>query len=123
MGRRWWVGPGLGRPGPSIFYMMGRGPARPVSFSEDEPRPAPANQIFRRWAVARPSPLHLKKLTARSGLAHHCFKFSARPGPAHHMAASPMRHGLYMGRPGNCVGRSLCRPVLKGACAHADVIF
>ena len=30
MGRRWWtgpgLGPGLGRAGPSIFDMMGRGP-------------------------------------------------------------------------------------------------
>ena len=46
----------------------------------------------------------------------------------------PMRHGLYMGRPENYVGRPvyltgrsmgrpMCCPVLKGACACADVIF
>ena len=59
-------------------------------------------------------------------------KVSGRPG--HHMAARPMRHGLYMGwlensvgRPvdltGWAMGRPMCFPVLKGACACADVIF
>ena len=36
MGWCWSGGPGLGRadrPGPSIFYLMGRGPARPTKFS------------------------------------------------------------------------------------------
>ena len=50
------------------------------------------------------------------------------------MAARPMKHGLYMDRPDNYVGRPvnltgpligrpMCCPVLKGACAYADVIF
>ena len=54
--------------------------------------------------------------------------------PAYHMAARPMRHGLYMRRPDNYVGRPvdltgrpmgrpMCYPVPKGACAYADVIF
>ena len=32
MGRRWWAGPGSGWADPSIFDMMGRGPARPIKF-------------------------------------------------------------------------------------------
>ena len=50
------------------------------------------------------------------------------------MAARPMKHGLYMGRPDKYVGRPvdltgrpmgqpMCYPVLKGAYAYADVIF
>ena len=50
------------------------------------------------------------------------------------MAARPMKHGLYIGRPdkyfgrpvdltGRPMGRPMCCPVLKGACAYADVIF
>jgi len=52
----------------------------------------PARQISRGWAAARPSPSHFQN-------------FTGRPGPAHHMAARPMRHGLYMGRPNYYVGR------------------
>ena len=120
---RGWLGPARpARPGPSILYLMGRGPARPikfylvgldparpVKFSEDGPRPGPVNQRFRGWAAAR-------------------------PGPAHYMAARPMKHGLYIGRPDNFVGRPvdlsgrpmgrpMCCPVLNGACAYADAIF
>ena len=73
-------------------------------------RPGPAHQFFRGWAAARPSPSHFQKLTAR-------------PGPADRMAARPMRHGLYMARPDHYVGRPMCYPVLKSACAYADVIF
>ena len=69
------------RPGPSNSNLVGRSPARPIN-------------IFRRWAAARPSPSHFQK-------------FLARPGPAHHMVTRPMKHGLYMGRPGNYVGRSV----------------
>ena len=108
---------GPARAGPSFLYMMGRGPARPIKFSFSGPRPGPAHQNFRRWAAARPSPSHFQK-------------FKARPDPTHHMAARPMRHGLYMGRPDNYVGRPvdltgrpMCCPVLKGACAYADVIL
>ena len=98
---RGWAGPGrtVG-PDPSIFDMMGRGRVRPINFSEDGSRPSPA---------------------------HHIFK-NSRPGPAHHMAARPMKHGLYMGRPDNYegrpvdLGRPMCCPVLKGACGYADVI-
>ena len=46
------------------------------------------------------------------------------------MATSPMKHGLYMGRPGNYVGRPvdlkgrpMCCPVVKGAGAYTDVIL
>ena len=93
MGRRWWGG----RPARP-------GPARPVIFS-------------RGWAAARPSPSNLQSMESAPaqpitfskfhGLAPLIIfsKVSARPGPAHHMAARPMRHGLYMDRPDNYVGR------------------
>ena len=48
---------------------------------------------------------------------------AGRPGPAHHMATRPKKHGLYMGRPDNYVGRPVCCPVVKGASAYADVIL
>ena len=72
------------------------------------------------------------------GPAHHIFKnsrpgparpiifanVSARSGPARHMAARPMKHGLYMGRPDNCVGRPMCCSAPKRACTHyPDVKF
>ena len=66
-------------PGPSNFNLVGRGPARPVEFSEDGPRPGPAHQIFRGWAAARPSPSHSQKFTARPGRS---FSPKSRPGPA-----------------------------------------
>ena len=86
---RGWAGPERqARPGPPMFDMMGRGPARPiknlnfvgrglarpVKFSEDGPRPGPDHQIFRGWAAVGPSPSHLKKFTAWPGPAHHFFK-------------------------------------------------
>ena len=85
MGRRWWAGPGLGWAGPA-------GPARPINFSEDGPRPGPAHHIFKK---SRPGP-------ARSITFS---KVSARPGPTHQMAARPMKHGLYMSRSDKYVGR------------------
>ena len=122
---------GLARPGRSSSQRMGRAPARPFKCSEDGPRPGPAHQIFRGWAAARPSPSHFQKFTARPIIFSNA---SARPGPANHAAAMHMRHGLYMGRPDNYVGRPvdlmgwpkgrpMCCLVLKGACAYADVIF
>ena len=60
---------------------MGRSPARPTNFSNDEPRPGPAHQISVCWAAARPG--------------HHIFEVS-RPGPAHQFFKSlgPVRPGL-----------------------------
>ena len=96
---------------------MGHGPAWPIFFLYDGPRPGPARQIFRDGS--------------RPGPAHQIFEDGPRPGPAHHMAARPMKHGLYMGRPNNyegwpvdLTGRPMCCPVLKGACAYVDdVVF
>ena len=87
----WWA---AARPGPSNFNLVGRGPARPINFSEDGPWPVPAYHIFKN---SRPGP-------ARPIIFSNV---SARPGVAHHMAASPMKHGLYMGRPDNYVGRPI----------------
>ena len=95
----WWA---AARPGPSNFQRIGRGPARPIKFSEDGPPPGPAHHIF-------------QKFTARPIIFS---KVSARLGQAHHMATRPMKHGLYMGRPDSYVGRPMCCPVLAGACAE-----
>ena len=88
--------------------MMGRGQARP------------GLSTFQRIGRGTAQPITLKKNTAR-------------PGPAHHIAM-PMKHGLYMGRPGKRVGgpveltggptgRPVCCPVLKSAYAYASVFF
>ena len=86
---------------------MSCGPAQPIKFREDGPRPGPANQIsedgprpgpahqnFRGWAAARPSPSDFQISTARPGLAHQIFRslgparpitfpnVSVRPGQA-----------------------------------------
>ena len=78
---------------------MGRGPAQPITFSKIHGR-------------ARPGPSFFKSLGP------------ARPGPAHHMAARPMRHGLYMGRPDNDVGRPVDltgRPMSRPMCCPVQV--
>ena len=54
------MGRGPARSGPSIFQMMGRGPARPIKFLDSGPR----------------------------GPAHHIFEFS-RAGPDHRSMTSP----------------------------------
>ena len=84
MGRRWWAGP-------SMFDMMGRGPARPVHFSEDGPRPDPAHQLLRRWAAAGPA--HHVFNHSRPSPVHHFFKRlgPARPGPSHGSEAHETR--------------------------------
>ena len=56
MDRLWWAGPA--------------GSARPINFSCDGPWPGPAHQFFVWWAAARPSPSHLKKITAWPGPPH-----------------------------------------------------
>ena len=83
----------------------------------------PARQIFRGWAAAWPAH-HIKKNSRPCPARPIMFsKVSARPDPSH-----GMRQGLYMGRFDNYVGRSIdltgrsmgrpmCCPVLKGACA------
>ena len=58
MGRHWSAGPRLGRAGLP-------GPARPIDFSYDGPRPSPAHQFFRGQAAAWPSPSHFQISTAR----------------------------------------------------------
>ena len=100
---------------------MGRGPARSIKFLEDGPRPGPAHHISNKSRPGPTRPIFFSNILA-------C------PGSAHHMAAMPRRHGFYMGRADNYVGRpvdltgrpmgrSMCCPVLKGAGAYADAIF
>ena len=89
MGRLWWAGP-------SIFNVMGRGPARPIKFSYDGLRPGPAHQVFRRWAAARPSPSHFPNFTARPG---------------------------HVDLAGRVTGRPMCCPELRGQRTWADVFF
>ena len=126
MDRCWWGGPSA-RPGPSSFFFMGCGPARPISFLfdpwaaarpgppnfhrmdhgparpsiyfEDGRRPGPAHQIFRGRAAARPGP----------SIFQICGPGSARPMTS---AARPMRHGLHMvGRPVELKSRPVGRPM------------
>ena len=91
------------------------GPARPMNVLEDGPRAGPAHQIFKN---RRPGPARLII----------SLKVPARPGPSHGSEAHETRD--LMGRPDNCVGwpvdltgRPMGCPILKGACAYADVIF
>ena len=84
--------------------------------------------------TARPSLSHVQNSRPRPARPIIFSKVSARPCPPHHMAARPKRHGLYMGRPVNYIGRPadltcrpmcwpMCRPVVNGSCAYADVIY
>ena len=100
----WWA---AARPDPSNFNFMVRGPAQPISFSQDRPRPGPSGFEERRPGLARPMIL----------------------------AARPIRHGLYtsrsaifVGQPvhltGRTTGRPMCCPPLKSeGVVCADVFF
>ena len=70
--------------------------------------------------MARPGPSNLQRMGRGPAQP---ITFSKNHGPGHHMAARPMKHGLYMGRPDNYVGRPMCCPVLKDAYAYADMLF
>ena len=81
--------------------------------------------------MARPGPSNLQRMGRGPAQP---ITFSKNHGPGHHMAARPMKHGLYIGRPdkyfgrpvdltGRPLGRPMCCFVLKGACAYADMIF
>ena len=85
MDRIWWVGP-------SIFYVMGRGPARPIMLSEDGLRPAPAHRIikFPRHGPAWPTRLS---------------NMPVRPCPANNIGGEAHEtRGIYG------LVRHLCRP-------------
>ena len=64
------------------------GPAQPIKFSSYGWRPGPTHQFFRGWAAARSSLSHFQIFTARPMT----------------LAARPMRHGLYTGRPAHFRG-------------------
>ena len=67
------------------------GPARPIIFSEDGPRPSLVHQNFRGWAAARPSPSHFQIFTARPGPDHQLFKSlgPAQLGPSQFQKCPP----------------------------------
>ena len=49
---------------------MGRGPVRPIKFSDHGPRHSPAHHFFRGWAAAQCSPSHFQSCTAWPAPAH-----------------------------------------------------
>ena len=60
---RGWAGPGPpARPGSSFFYMMDRGPARPIKFSEDGPWPGPAHYILKNSPPGPARPIIFSKV-------------------------------------------------------------
>ena len=72
-------------------HLMGRGPARPIKFREDGPRPGPAHQIFIGWAEARPGSSIFQRM-GRGPAQPITFSIShgpARPGPDKRPVASP----------------------------------
>ena len=89
---RGWADPGRPAwPGP-IFYMMGRGPARPIKFNLVGRGPP---SIFRGWAATRPGPLIFQKIGRGPAQPITFSKIHGRPGPAHHFLKSlgPARPG------------------------------
>ena len=75
----WWA---AARPGPSTFqmkknsWMPGRGPNRPINFSNYRPGPA--------------RPVTFSEISARPGPTRHNFQIGpARPGPNHRPMTSP----------------------------------
>ena len=130
-----WDANGLSVGCPSGLGRVGPGRAGPGHFLYDGPQPGPSRHMFRGWAAARPGPSKFERMGRGPAQPITFLKNLGpnRPVP-HHMAARPMRHGLYTGRPDNYVGRpvdltdrrmgrSMCCPVLKGACAYADVMI
>ena len=80
---------------------MGRGPAWPIKFRKDGPRPGPADQNFRGWAAAQPSPsyfqffmarpINFSEVSVRPGPARHNFQIGlARPGPDKRHMTNPV---------------------------------
>ena len=72
---------------------MGRGPARPIKFSDHGPRFGPTHQISTRWAAARPGPSIFQNFSARPSPAQQIFKTlgSARPGAPNFQNTRPGR--------------------------------
>ena len=60
--------------------IMGRGPARPINFAEDGPRPDPAHRIFN---FSRPGPAH-HNFKFLGPARPRALQFCARPGPTAH---------------------------------------
>ena len=85
------VGPGRAG-GPSTFYIMVGGPARPVKFSEDGPRPGLAHQISEGRAAARPGRSKFQRMGRRPTQP---IIFSIFHGPAHQFfrTLGPARSG------------------------------
>ena len=106
---------------------MGRGPARPMKFSEDGPRPDPTHQCFKSSRPGPARPINSSNVSARPGPADHIFKslgpapsgplqVSDRPGPDKRPMASPRMNNLTTCPPSllclEMFGRALCSPNL-----------
>ena len=133
MGRRWWTDPSLfrmmgrgparpilffiwwaaARPGPSDFEMMGRGPARSITFSifRCPARPGPSTFQNSRPDPARP--VTFSKTSARPGPSQFSGRPSpARPGPAHRSKTRPGRRWWAGPSIFHLVGRGPARPII-----------
>ena len=111
---RGWAVPGRrARPGQPMFDLTGRGPARPIEFSEDGPRPGPGHDISK---------------NSRPGPAHHFLKRlgPGRPGSSHGSEAHETRAlpDTYVGQPTDLPFRPMCCSVPKRTCTHyADMKY
>ena len=74
----------VGRPGPSIFDMMGRGPAHQILIWWAAARPGPS--IFTGWAAARPRPSIFHRMGGGPARPINFSEDGPRPGPAHHIS-------------------------------------
>ena len=72
---------------------MGHGPARPIKFPSDRPRPGPST--FRTMGRGPAQPIAL----AVPGPAHDCLDFVSltRPGPAHYIVSEAREAGALYG--------------------------
>ena len=119
MGRRWWGGPsffhvvGRGPARPITFFFKGCGPARSINFLFDGPQSGPVHQIFIGWATARPGPsifLRMGHGPARlinffedgpwPGLAYQIFRGRARGAGPRPGPARQLFRGWAAARPG-----------------------
>ena len=71
----------VGRPGPSIFRVMGRGPARPIPYQRFSAQPGLAHRFFNCLCPAGPGPDH--------NIGSETRETRALYGPARHFVGLP----------------------------------